>query len=238
MLAPHSKAVNLQNNQPNGPVAVAARVGGGVYYAYCAPSKSLQCAHIYLWKVGAAAAKVVPGLKSGDVVRHVAIAAGPKGRIVVGWFDGTKNRLQVVRTNTHATSWGVVRSIKLPVPANLLGGYSGLFLEGSSGRIDVVANLTRNTTPTLYHTQVLEGLRMTASPTKASHAHATTITFKVTDAGEAVAAATVTFLGHKAHTNSHGVAKITIAKGQKTGTKTATASKSLYYKATVSVKII
>jgi hypothetical protein len=237
MLAPHSKDVSLPDNEPFGPVAVAARVGGGVYYAYCSPSKSLQCAHIYLWKVGSAAPKVVPGLKSGEAVRHVAIAGGPKGRIVVGWFDSTKNVLQVVRTNTHGTSWGVVRSIKLPVPTNLLSAYDGLYLEGSSGRIDVVANLTRNTTPTLYHTQVLEGLKVTASPTKASHAHATTITFRVTDAGETVAGATVTFLGHTAHTDSHGVAKITIAKGQKKGTKTATASKSLYYKATVSVKI-
>ena len=238
MLAPHSKDVNLPSNQPNGPVAVAARVGGGIYYAYCAPSKSLPCAHIYLWKVGSAAARVVPGLKSGDDVRHVAIAAGPKGT----------DRGRLVRRHEeplaggpdqHApTSWGVVRSIKLPVPANLIGGYSGLSLEGASGRIDVVANLTRNTTPTLYHTQVLEGLKVTASPSKVSHAHTTTIAFKVTDAGEAVAAATVTFLGHKAHTNSHGVAKITLSKGQKTGTKTATATKSLYSRATVSVKII
>ena len=204
MLAPHSKAVNLPNNQPNGPVAVAARVGGGVYYAYCSPSKSLQCAHIYLWKVGSAAAKVVPGLKSGDDIRHVAIAAGPKGRIVVGWLDGTKNVLQVVRTNTHATSWGVTRSIKLPVPANLVGGYNGLYLEGSSGRIDVVVNLSRNGTPTLYHTQVLEGLKVTASPTKVSHTHSATITFKVTDAGERFESDGVVRRSHGAHQHPRG----------------------------------
>jgi hypothetical protein len=62
--------------------------------------------------------------------------------------------------------------------------------------------------------------------------------FTVTDAGEPVANASVSFLGHVVHTNSHGIAKLTIAKGQKKGTKTATASKSLYYKATVSVKIV
>jgi hypothetical protein len=236
MLAPHSKDVGLPDNEPFGPVAVAARIGGGVYYAYCQPSKILPCAHIDLWKVGGSTVRVVPG-SSGDAVRHVALAAGAKGRLVVAWYDLTKGVVKVVRTNTHASSWGVLRTLKPPVAANQISFFNGLSIEASSGRIDLAANVQKGSVPALYHTQVLEGLKVTASPTKVSHLHAATVTFKVTDAGEAVAGATVTFLGHKAHTNSKGVATIKLAKGQKKGTKTATASKSLYYKATCSVKI-
>jgi len=236
-LAPHSKDVGLADNEPRGAVALAARTGGGVYLAYCVASKTAPCTHIDLWKVGASTVKVVPGSAGSHDVRHVTIAAGAKGRIVVGWYDQTKGVVKVVRTNTYATAWGVVRSIKPPVPVSQLAFFNGLFLEASSGRIDVVANVQRSSTTALYHTQVLAGLKLKASPTKISHTHSTVITFTVSDAGEAVANATVSFLGHKAHTNSHGIAKITVAKGQKPGTKTATASKSLYYKATVSVKV-
>jgi hypothetical protein len=236
LLAPHSKDVGLATNEPRQPVALTARTGGGVYMAYCVATKTATCAHIDLWKVGASTVKVVPGSSGSHSLFHVAIAAGAKGRIVVGWYDATKGVVKVVRTNTHATAWGVVRTIKPPVPFNQLASFSGLYLEASSGRIDVVANVTR-ATPALYHTQVLPGLKVTCSPRKISHTHSTVITFKVSDAGQAVAGATVTFLGHKAHTNSTGIAKITVAKGQKPGTRTATASKALYYKAAVSVKV-
>ena len=239
VMAPHSKDVNLPDNEPFNAVALAARVGGGVYLAYCVPSKTLQCAHIDLWKVGSKTVRVVPG-STGDAVRHVTLSAGAKGRLVVAWFDVTKNVIKVVRTNTHANAWGVLRTVKPPIKVSDLANFDGLFTDASSGRIDLVANVQKfsNGAPVaLFHTQVLEGLKLKVSPTKISHTHSATVTFTVTDAGEAVSGATVSFAGHTAHTNTHGVAKITIAKGQKKGTKTATASKSLYYKATVSVKI-
>jgi hypothetical protein len=239
MLAPHSKDVSLPDNEPFGPVALAARVGGGVYLAYCQPSKSEQCAQIDLWKVGSKTVRVVPGSASGAPV-HVTLSAGAKGRLVVAWFDKVKSVIRVVRTNTHATAWGVIRTVAPPVKANNIAFFDGLFSESSSGRIDLVANVQQfsNGAPVaLYHTQVLEGLKVTASPTKVSHLHSTTVTFKVTDAGEAVAGATVSFDGHKAHTNSKGIAKIKVAKGHSKGGKTATASKTGYYKATCSVKI-
>ncbi|HTY72626.1 MAG TPA: hypothetical protein VMI11_09415 [Actinomycetes bacterium] len=239
MLAPHSKDTNLPDNEPHGPIGLAARTGGGVYLAYCVPTKALACAHIDLWKVGSSTAKVVPG-SSGHDVRHVSLSAGPKGRLVVAWFDNTKDVIDVVRTNTSATGFGVVRTVKNPIKQSDFANFDGLFSESSSGRIDLVAAVQQgsNGAPVnLYHTQVLEGLTIKASPTKVSHAKSTAVTFTVTDAGQAVSGATVTFLGHKAHTNSHGVAKITVAKGHAKGTVTATASKSLYYKGVCSVKI-
>jgi hypothetical protein len=239
MLAPHSKDVNLPDNEPFGPVALAARVGGGVYLAYCQPSKSEQCAQIDLWKVGTKTVRVVPGSTSGAPI-HVTLSAGAKGRLVVAWFDKTNSVIRVVRTNTHATAWGVIRTVAPPVKASNLASFDGLFAESSSGRIDLVADVqqfSNNAPVALYHTQVLEGLKVTASPTKVSHLHTTTVTFTVTDAGEAVAGATVSFDGHTAHTTSKGVAKISVKKGQKKGSKTATASKTGYYKGVVTVKI-
>src|SRR5215472_14419678 len=53
--APGSGGHNNQaNGQPHQPVALVARQGGGNYFAYCVPTKSLTCGHIALWRVGAA----------------------------------------------------------------------------------------------------------------------------------------------------------------------------------------
>ena len=50
--APSSGTTAAQNNQPLEPVALAARLGGGVYMAYCVANSKEPCDHIDLWKVG------------------------------------------------------------------------------------------------------------------------------------------------------------------------------------------
>src|SRR5215467_660028 len=59
--APQSGSGALADSEPRQQVALAARAGGGVYMAYCSPTKSKGCAHIDLWKVGAAKPMIVPG---------------------------------------------------------------------------------------------------------------------------------------------------------------------------------
>lgn len=76
--APDSGGANLKDNSPGESVALAARVGGGVYLAYCVPTSTLACAHISLWKTGATTALTVPGSTTGHA-SHVAIAAAPGG---------------------------------------------------------------------------------------------------------------------------------------------------------------
>jgi hypothetical protein len=233
---PGSGRLTWGDNEPAQQVAFAPRVGGGLYLAYCQATSVKACDHVALWKVGAAKATAVPG-SSGGHASHVTLSAAPGGRLVVGWYDGTKSLIDVVRTNAKATAYGALRTVKLPSKTLAL---DGLFSESSSGRIDLIANLQHDSTGrpvAFWQTQVFAGLKVTATPRSVSHTHTTTVTFKVTDAGAAVAGATVSFLGHTAHTNSKGIAKITVAKGQKKGTKTATVSKTLYYKGTVSVKI-
>ena len=126
---------NLASNQPLEAVAFAERVGGGLYLAYCVPTKTVPCAHIALWRVGSATARAVPGSATGHA-SHVAIAAGPGGHLSVGWYDSQANKIKFVTTNSAATGFGTVRTISAP-PST--AEFDGLQLEGSKGALDVVA---------------------------------------------------------------------------------------------------
>jgi hypothetical protein len=132
--APGSAATAQQNNQPLEPVAITARPGGGVYMAYCTATSTQQCGHIDLWKVGSSSVKVVPGSHNSRSTR-VALAADPQGRLSVIWYDATKNVIHAVRTNTSATAFGAIRTIK-PPPKTF--GFNSIQAQGSSGRLDVL----------------------------------------------------------------------------------------------------
>lgn len=126
---------NLANNQPLEAVAFTARVGGGLFLAYCVPTKAVPCAHIALWRAGSATAHVVPGSATGHA-SHVALAAEPGGHLSVGWYDSQANKIKFVTTNAAATGFGTVRAIGAP-PSTAT--FDGLQLEGSNGALDVVA---------------------------------------------------------------------------------------------------
>ncbi|HUZ56124.1 MAG TPA: hypothetical protein VMU94_26815 [Streptosporangiaceae bacterium] len=126
---------NLANNQPLEAVAFTNRVGGGVYVAYCVPSKTVECTRIALWRVGSASARVVPGSGTG-LASHVAIAAGPGGHLSIGWYDSGMNKIRLVRTNSAATGFGSVRTISAP-PSDI--AFDGLQLEAGKGPLDVIA---------------------------------------------------------------------------------------------------
>ena len=72
------------------------------------------------------------------------------------------------------------------------------------------------------------GLKLTASPSKFTHTKATTVTFKVTDAGQGVKGAKVVCINKSATTDSTGTAKITYPKGTATGKHVCTAKDSSY----------
>lgn len=234
--APGSGAKNQGNNQNFQPVAFTARSGGGDYLAYCVPTKALNCTHVALWRVGAHKAIPVPGSSSGHAQR-VTIAAGPGGHLWVLWFDTDTNRISVVRTNAAATGFGPVTTI--PAPPNLFD-FSGLQAEGSAGPLDVIAlaqQATKNSSPAYFDTQLLPALRIRGSKSSVSNGKATSITFTVTDTGDHVAGATVTFLGTTAKTNAKGVAKFTIKKGTAKGGHVAIATKGGYAGARFTVKV-
>lgn len=133
--APGSGGQNLAENEPFQSVALAARVGGGEYLAYCVPTKTIECAHINLWKVGSASARTVPKSATGHA-SHVAIAAGPSGHLWILWYDSGLNKIRVVRTNSAANGFGTVRTIA--APPNVFQ-FDGLQAQGSQGPLDVIA---------------------------------------------------------------------------------------------------
>lgn len=234
--APDSGGASQNNGQPFEPVALASRAGGGQYLAYCVATKVLHCGHIALWRVGAAKALTVPGSASGKA-NFVAIAAAPGGHLWIAWFDNGTNKVSVVRTNAAATGFGPVLTF---APPSKLFTFDGLQAEGSTGPVDLIAleqQATANSSPAYFDTQVLPALRIKASKSSVSNAKSTTITFSVTDTGDAVSGVTVKFLGASATTNAKGQAKFTIKKGTSKGNHAAAATKTGYSPASFTVKV-
>jgi hypothetical protein len=232
--APGSASTAAHNNQPLEPVALAARTGGGVYMAFCVANNSQPCIHIDLWKVGTAKPKVVPGSRNTNNAR-VALAAAPKGRLALAWYDLTKNVIHSVRTNTSATSFGVVRTIKPPAHTSAV---NDIQVQGSSGRLDVLITDLLSTGPIeLFHTQILPGLSLKAAPKTFSHKKAATVTFTVGDAGQPVAGAKVSCLGKKGTTSTAGKVKLHFGKGTAVGKHVCTASKAGYAAGKTKLKV-
>ena len=195
-----------------------------------------MCAHIALWKVGAAKAITVPG-SSSQHSSHVAIAAAPGGHLWVLWYDTSQNKIHVIRSNAAATKFGPGQTIAAPPSTSEL---DGLQAEGSQGPLDVVAlvlQTTAGSTPSYWDIQLLPKLTLTGSPATVSHTQATTVTFTVTDVGDPVAGAKVSLLGSTATTNSSGVAKITVPKGTAVGSYKATATLAGYTAGTFTIKV-
>jgi hypothetical protein len=232
--APGSGGPSLANNQPLQSVAFAAGAKGGGYLAYCVPTASIPCAHIALWKVGAATATTVPGSTTQHAA-HVAIAAAPGGHLWVLWYDTSQNKIHVIRSNAAVTKFGPGQTIAAPPSTSEL---DGLQAEGSQGPLDVVAlvlQTTAGSTPSYWDIQLLPKLTLAGSP--ATVAPGKVVTFTVTDVGDPVAGATVTFLGKNATTNSSGVATITVPTGTTAGSYQATAAKTGYTSATFTEKV-
>src|SRR5215469_13272585 len=234
--APHSGAATGPDNEPRQSVAFAARQGGGLYLAYCAPSSVLPCARINLWRAGSSRVMVVPGSATGQAGR-VSLAATPGGRLWVTWFDFGTNTLHSVRTNKAASRFGLARTIAQP-PATLI--FDNLQTEGSSGRLDILVNVLRNKPGNpveFWHTQILAGLALAARPSSFSHRTTTTVTFTVTDAGDPVPGATVSCLGKHANTNAQGRVTLKFRAGTRTGSHVCVASASAYLPGKTTIRV-
>lgn len=232
--APGSGGPSLANNQPLQSVAFAAGAKGGGYLAFCVPTASIPCAHIALWKVGAAKAVTVPG-SSSQHSAHVAIAAAPGGHLWVLWYDTSQNKIHVIRSNAAVTKFGPGQTIAAPPSTSEL---DGLQAEGSQGPLDVVALVLQTkagSSPSYWDIQLLPKLTLTGAP--ATVVPGKVVTFTATDVGDPVAGATVTFLGKKATTNSSGVATVMVPTGTAAGSYQATAAKTGYTSATFTEKV-
>jgi hypothetical protein len=165
----------------------------------------------------------------------VSISSGPGGRIWVAWFDENTLKVYVTRTNAKVSRFGPVRSYPTPCAEHGLLGLA----SGSSGRLEIALQCLNNSHLKLEElsTQVEVGLHISANPAKVSNTSAHTITMTVTDVGDPVSGAKVTFRGVSKTTNSNGKASFTIAKHTAPNTYTATATKPQYLKGTTTVKV-
>jgi hypothetical protein len=210
-------------------LAIAARLGHpGVYIAYC--TGSTKC-NLKLWHVGSSSALALP---SSPTPGSVSIAAGPAGRIWVGWYDESTNKVYVTRSNEKVSRFGPVRKYSTPCVEHGLLGLS----SGSSGRLDIAMQCVNTAVKGAeYATQVEVGLHLAASPATVRNTSQHTITMTVTDVGDPVSGATVRFDGQTRTTSASGTASFTVAKHASPGNYAATATKSQYLSAKTSVRV-
>ena len=182
-------------------LSAATRVGGGLYTAYRSPNSQ----SIVVWKVGAS--KPVVTMKAGPYgVGDIVLVAAPKGRLWLYWED--RNDWRATRSNKAATKFGPVTVVKLPnkndIENIMIAG------NGSAGPLEAIATVT---TPSNANQIIGRQIRPRLSIAAAhSVKRGKKLSVKVTDAGDPVKGATVHFAGHKAKTNSKGVARLRVSK--------------------------
>ena len=197
---------------PGNRTSLTGRIGaGGVYLLYGQGYPTFKT--LALWKVDTAKPHLV--IKA-DRNEHANVAAAPDGRLWLMWEqNGT---IYAARTNRAASRLGAVNAIKPPSGATIyrLNG------EGSAGPLDLVANLAAGG-QNLFHQQVWPKLSLAGARS------GTKIVFRVTDAGDPVAGATVKAGGKSLKTAANGTATLSPAPK---GRVKATASKAGYAPAT------
>jgi len=202
---------------PGNRAALTGRIGaGGVYLLYGQGYPTFKT--LALWKVDSAKPQLVLKVDRNE---HANIASAPEGRLWLMWEqNGT---IFAARTNRAASTLGAVNAIRPPGGASIyrLNG------EGSAGPLDLIANMQAAGGQALWHQQVWPKLSLSGSRS------GTKMVFRVTDAGDAVAGATVKAGGKTLKTNATGRATLAKAPGARVK---ATASKAAYAPATATVR--
>ena len=142
------------------------------------------------------------------------LCPGPAGRLWAAWGDPTG--LYVTRSSRSAGALEPVQKLKLPPGTN---GLTFLQCEGSTGPIDLFANLTTGTAGGFWHTHVLARLAVHASVARTKAG--AKVTISVRDAGDPVAAASVTVAGRQLKTGSGGTVTLVLRPGSYSARTTA-----------------
>ena len=174
-----------------------------------------------VWRVDSAKPQLV---LEADRNEHANVAAAPEGRLWLMWEQS--GTIFATRTNRAATKVGPASKLKPP------GGGTIFRLNGEStaGPLDLIANV-QGGGQALWHTQVQPRLQLTSSTRKAGTGR--TIIFRVLDAGDPVAGATVKAGGATLKTAANGTATLTQAKSAPVK---ATASKAGYVSVSLTVR--
>jgi hypothetical protein len=185
---------------------------------------------VRLWRVADSKSAVLATSKSDHIV---SLAADPDGRLWVFWVERSSSpQVFARRSDKTATKFGPAVKVKPPA-----GQQSAFKIDGNaqSGALDVVVLFGGTGGQAQWHTQVLPGLEVKASPAKIDGGKATAVKFTVTDP-DPVKGAKVSVAGKSATTNSGGHATINL--GPTNAKKlTATAKKTGYTAAGTKIKV-
>ena len=205
--------------------------GAGVYGAY-----TTDGTHVRVFRFGGGSVTV--GSVKNLYAKALGVATGLDGRIWVMWgTDGAG--IAVTRSNMAVTRFEPIQHLN---PGSFtLYRLSG---DGRLGPLDLFVDqipTSKTTVPPAgtFYGRVLPELSATVSEKnvkKSGHVIAHKLTFKVTDAGDAVAGATVSIKGKQAKTNAKGGATVTLP-GSVSGSQKATVSTPGYQKLTKTVKV-
>ncbi|MDX6255961.1 MAG: hypothetical protein QOJ11_2295 [Frankiales bacterium] len=220
---------------PSQNVAVAGRVGGGVWAAYSSGYPSPT--KLVLWNVETGRTLT---LRTSGAIQYTGISAAPGGRMWVWWIQGST--LYATRTNPSVTKFGIVRSVASPAaPGESPTRTSG---DGALGPLDAVINVvgkvkdaSGNYLAEIDSTRILEGLRVAVSPAKVSYAKGGTVVVSVTDAGVPVPGVSVKIGSVVEHTNAKGRVSFTVAKHSAKGVHAVTASAAGWWPGKSSFKV-
>ena len=198
---------------PGNRTALTGRIGApGVFLFFGRGYPTFKT--LALWKVDTAR----PSLTiKADRNEHANVAAAPEGRLWLMWE--VSGRIFAARTNRTATRLGAVNVLGAPGSRTIyrLNG------EGSAGPLDLLVNDGQ----ALWHQQVWPKLQVTGSRSGRN------VVFRVRDAGDAVAGATVKAGGRTLQTSANGTATL---RGAPTGRIRATAAKAGYAPASASIR--
>jgi hypothetical protein len=202
---------------PGNRTSLAGRAGAaGVYLLYGQGYPTFKS--LALWKVDTAKPQIVI---RADNNKHANVATAPDGRLWLMWEqNGT---IFAARTSKSATKLGAVNTLK-PAGSRAVYRLNG---EGSAGPLDLIFNDGE----AFYHQQVWPKLSLTSSTRAAGTGR--TITFRVSDAGDPVAGATVKAGGKSLKTAANGQATLKQARAARLK---ATASKPGYSPASATVR--
>lgn len=225
------KAVRIPGRTMNEVVISGRDSGPGVFAAY-----STDGTHVRLFRYGGGSVAV--GSLTGVTAKAIGTATGIDGRIWVMWGD-ENGGLAVTRSNKAVTQFEPIQQVN-PHAFSLyrIGG------DGRLGPLDLLVEeipvINNKTLPAgTFYGRVLPELSGTASSATLTQKGKTVgqkLTVHVTDAGDAVAAATVSAGGKTAKTGGNGVATLTLpasANGTVTVSVTAPTYQPLSLSATL-----
>jgi hypothetical protein len=211
-------------------MAITARIGApGVYVAYGTGYPTVKT--VDLWQHGSTEPL---GVADAPGARLINISAGPEGRAWVMWERN--RRVYAKRSNRSVGRFGATVEV-VPPAGKAESGIYKVKGEGSIWALDLFVACQSINELATYHTQVLPGLSLIASPPTVDAAAGGNVTFSVTDAGDPVAGATISVAGKSLTTDAQGRATYTVAKGAKPGALSATATKVEYTKASARVTV-